>query len=228
MSEYNLDEMYEKGHFKRGHSRKADQAILNLKEMFHSKERFAGEKFEVAWQGFLKVLIAEVPNISVYNLTSLELSLKAQGHVEQNLVICRIVAELMPSSSEGQCFLGHAYRAIGDLESAATCYEIAYELIESTMTDRTEVVSSQYLDACDYLCHLAETENNLGRHADALVHAMKAFSLMKESGVKHEKSRVYETLHLICIRMDLDDLAEHYRLLRENAKKSDPLHKQLF
>lgn len=204
-----LEKFYLHEHFERGKSRKVDEAIVRLLQSFQPK--FNGGEFEMMWQEFLKTLLFEFPNISIYNLVSIHMPLIAHGLYRENLQLYRFIVELNPQSSESQCFLGHAYREVGDLESAAACYQRAYDLQMSLISGRRlSPTNPNCLDACDYLCFLANVENELRRRADALVHATRALSMLRETNAEHELQRVHEVLHKIFLGMELTDLAKYY------------------
>ena len=226
MDMHTLDQLYREGAFKEGNSRKADEAIARLMDVLrHPKDgrHFSGFDFNAAWQELLKTLLSEFPNISLYNLVGLQLPLTVRGLHEENLVLYRFAVELNPQSCESQCFLGHAYRHVGDLESAAVCYKHAYELTMSYIAEHKVRLSNPiYLDACDYLCHLAEAESELRRRADALVHTTLALSILNKTKAEFKKSRVYNVIYRICLSMDLDDLAEHYRLQAVESERKNP------
>jgi len=205
-----VDQFYLHEHFEKGKSRKVDEAIAGLLQVFHPK--LDSGKFETMWQEFLGALLSEFPNISIYNLVSIHMPLIAHGLHRENLQLYRFIVELNPQSAESQCFLGHAYREVGDLESAAACYQRAYDLQMSLIAERhLSPTNPNCLDACGYLCFLADAENELRRRADALVHATRALSMLREVSVEHELRRVYEVLHKIFLGMELTDLAKHCR-----------------
>lgn len=209
-SPYDLNELYKQGHFKEGHSRKADEAIAKLLQVFH-QEHFSGGKFEAAWQELLRTLLCEFPDVSTYNLVGIHMALLSRGLRQENLVLYRFIAELSPQSAESQCFLGHAYRDVGDLESAAACYLRAYDLQMSFVTGgHLSPGNPNCLDACDYLCYLAHTENELRRRADAFIHVTRALSMLREVDADHQRNRVNEILHKIFLGMELADLARDY------------------
>ncbi len=190
-----------------------DKAIEELSKILKNRN-FTGDEFEAKWQDLLAEIVNGYPNISAGSLIDLEMPLGANRMYLETLMVSRLAAELLPNSSECQVFLGHAYNNIGDLVLAAQCYEKAYDLamrkIQEKQLTKNDAI---YLDASDYLRHLANTENSLLRHVDAFLHAVKALSMVREAKAKFKYPPIYKVLHRICEGMHLINLAEEYRLL---------------
>ena len=218
-----MDEMYQPGNFEAGNSTTVDQALWALMKMFIShatgESVFDRPAFQTAWQKLLETLVAAFPDISIYNLAMVGSSLTTHELYAENLIVSRFVVELNPASAESQCFLGHAYRKVGDLEAAIACYQCAYNLAMGKANEQALSPSHPIrLDACDYLIHLAETENDAGRPANALIHATRAFNILKNSRSMFKYLTVYETLHRVCLRLGAETLAEQYRLEAEKVR----------
>jgi len=214
MGTYDLDQLYKDKHFKEGGSRKVDEATAKLLRIFYDDSKIlSGINCYIAWQDFLKILLSEFPNVTCANLIQLEMPLKGRGWLQERLMIVRLIAELTQNSDESQFFLGHAYRDVEDLESAASCYQRAYDMFMRRITERKyELSEVAWFDACMYLCSIADAENELRRRADAFIHVTQAFAMLNKyssGGYVELQIRTHETLHRICISMNIDDLAEH-------------------
>jgi len=215
-----LQKLYNEGKFKPGFSKVADQAIANLLEKL-DKNNFSNSDFKGKWGEFLKILITEWPNISPYNIVQLETPLLNQQLMQENLIIARFAAELLPNSAECHCFLGHAYRNVGDHASAVKCYAFAYEITKTKIAKLSKLSTSDLHDfACSYLLYLADAELSLKNSANALTHAFVANTMIKElSPPSIHLKRLYDTLYHIYQDMGLVKLAEDYKLLNEKTTR---------
>jgi len=225
MSVHDLDQLYKESNFKKGGSKKVDEIIAKLLNIFYDRKSFSGIDCYAVWQDLLEALLSEFPNITCSNLIQLETPMKGRGWLQERLVIVRLIATLTPASDESQCFLGHAYRDIENLESAATCYQRAYDMFMRRISGhKYELSEVAWFDACSYLCYLADVENELRRQADAFVHITQAFAMLNKygeglKGLNSLKVLGYDTLYRIYIGMRLDDLAEQCRLQLVELKK---------
>jgi tetratricopeptide (TPR) repeat protein len=211
-----VDDLYRRGVFKRGHSRKADEAIAKLLGVFVMPKQVLGVgEIRRVWQEFLWTIRGEFPDISSHNLVTLDVYLSSRKLLEERVVLCRLITELIPESDEAHCFLGHAYRNFGDLESAVTSYQYAYSITVNWMIARkAEPDHIGWADACGYLCDLADTKSEMNRYADAVVHLTKALSIVREHCPEQVRLcvRAYKVLQQVYDSMGLREVSEQCRL----------------
>lgn len=156
------------------------------------------------WQNFLHEIIARYPDIprdSMGDLERVESALYAKGYNQEALIVVRIMTEIAPDSYENQCFLGHAYKRVGDFPRAAERYLKAYEVIMKRIEELGKVKQKPldkshalYLDASDYLSHLAVVEAGMDNYADAFIHALQAYAIVRDARVVGFKIKEAESL----------------------------------
>ncbi|PIY97088.1 MAG: hypothetical protein COY66_01340 [Candidatus Kerfeldbacteria bacterium CG_4_10_14_0_8_um_filter_42_10] len=223
MERKDLNSLYDEGHFKRGYSQKADLAIAEIDNLLNPNS-FSSSDFEKEWERFLEVIIGEFPDISPYNLSVLEIGLASKSLRRELLIICRFMTELLPESTECQFFLGHAYLHLDDFGSAASCYRRAYEMAMQQIKKRKlEKGSGMHIDAGGYLHYLTVAECNAGHYPEALVCAAKTLRMIND----HHPTSVYlaehyKMMHMMFLQMNMEGLAEQYRLkaIEESKKRS--------
>jgi len=212
--------LYRPGHLEPGHSEKVDEAIDAVRQhLVVGIEAFDREEFQTAWNRLLEALVSEFPNISARNLVILEMGLTNHDLNLENLVICRWVAELLPKSSESQCFLAHAYRRVRDLDSSAMHYKQASDMAIAHADKRgLSADAAIRIDASDYLRNLSEVEIERGRLADALMYATQALSILTADRSMFKHVNIYKVFERIYRQMGQDELAESHRLQAEEAE----------
>jgi len=227
MAKHDLQVLYEKGVLKDKGFPEIDEAIAAVMDVISPRDddaHFTYKDFLAAWENLLHLLLCNFPDVSAYNLVWLDHGLEADRRHLEVLMVRRYIAELLPDTCEAQCFLGHAYHNVGDLEAAAAYYQRAYDLAMRWVeeNDPDDPSCPTRLDACDYLCHLAEAESGLRCFADAFAHMVQAFNIMITGGAAFKQKRVYGILHRICLGMEWTGLAEHYRLLSVTGSETEP------
>lgn len=163
-SEKELERLYWQDDFKKGKSRRVDLAILELLNLYRSKERRKGlqkpDWFDKKWKEFEEIIKEEFPNISPYNLLHLPVD-GPNFFRKENLFIRKLITLLISDSAEAHCFLGHAYRYMGKFREAAVCYQKAVEL----GTEEAKKLPSGnpvWSDVWDYEGHKIECLNRMG------------------------------------------------------------------
>jgi len=210
-----LEEAYKNHHFKEGASRKVDELILTVRECLQNGNN---EDFKRIWADFVEVVLTELPNISHYNISDLELILMNRGLHEENLFVLLVCAHVSPNSTEANCFLGHAYGRLKKYELAIPCYRRAYELAVG-YAQKSDSHSAYWLDASDYLRHLALCEVRLGRLQEALLTLSQSMKLLNHAHCEWKKDEIFRSMSIV-FRLQKSPLAKvYYRKALEYRKK---------
>lgn len=221
----NLNELYNHREFKPSHSRKADEAMAKVLGTLRpgDDENYTFDKFWQAWQELLAVLAEELSGVSPSNLCALSTPLMAKRLCEENLTILLLAETIAPQSDQLQAMLGLAYGNVGNLESAATHFQKAYDLAIQHANEREfELSNPLRLDASDYLRYLAEIEVKRNHGPQALLAAIRAHEIVRRADVGFKDGDVCDTLYRVCLAMRLDKLAEDYRVRAKAAREKHP------
>lgn len=233
MEHYSLENLYVRGEFKRGGSATVDEAIAAVVRVLRNiGEQYTHSRFWSVWQKLLAVIAQEFAALltndraSLRNLAYLSLPLGAKRLSEEELTLLLIQETHVPSSCEVQVMLGSLYRRMDKLEEAATHFTRGYDLaMQQVHIQELGVSHPIRLDASDYLRYLAEVEVKRNRCPQALVVAMRALNIVQQAGpaFKFKERDAFDLLYRICLMMDLNDLAEEYRMKAKEADSELPI-----
>lgn len=175
---------------KRGEgSKSVDEAVAGVMEILSLREGETirqNEHFVKRWGHFLKTVADEFPNISPNTLADLELGLTANQLNEENLLVVRLMADIIPDSVETQTFLGHAHKRLGDHERALAQYELAESMLIKDIEKVKEKSGGEYngfllLDQVDLIHNRGESELALERPQEAYMSAVRAEEVSKQT-----------------------------------------------
>lgn len=222
----NLEALYQNGTFKRGRSERADQAMADL---LAGLREFYWNEFAKQWGKFITTMLEEFPDVSPYNLTHIELGLAGRRLQQERLLVTRLIAQLLPTSAESQCYLGHVHYDLGNYARAEEHYQRAYELAMAE-AERKEPIDHHdplLLDASDYLRHKAQCQLKQGIPGEAFVSLMRCLEIIQNAGdVDWKLKEPYRLLANTAEEMGFDGLARQFRQKSEAAPNLSDLWSQ--